>query len=153
MAMAHGIECRYPFLDQDVVRYASTLPPTLKMKGLNEKYLLKRAARGLVPASVVRRTKQPYRAPEANTMLAHDRTGYFEHLLSPDQVRRDGILDADSVGRLLRKSRERKGVSVKDDMALLGVLSVQILIDRFINRVSSDTHGYPYPGTADIYRR
>jgi len=45
MAMAHGVESRYPFLDPDVVAFASTLSPTLKVKGLAEKYLLKRAAR------------------------------------------------------------------------------------------------------------
>jgi len=39
VAMAHGVEGRYPFLDPDVVAFAATLPPALKMKVLNEKYL------------------------------------------------------------------------------------------------------------------
>jgi asparagine synthase (glutamine-hydrolysing) len=153
MAMAHGIECRYPFLDQDVVSYASALPPTLKMKGLNEKYLLKRVARDLIPASVAKRTKQPYRAPEAHTMLAHDHTGYFGHVLSPEQLRRDGIFDADAVARLLQKSRSRNTVSVKDDMALVGILSTQIVVDRFINDFTPVPYGHHHHRTADIHRR
>ena len=41
MAMAHGVEGRYPFLDPRVVAFASSLPARFKMKGLQEKYLLK----------------------------------------------------------------------------------------------------------------
>ena len=153
MAMAHGVESRYPFLDRDVVQFASALPPTLKMKGLNEKYLLKRVARDLVPSSIRQRSKQPYRAPEGSTVIAHDTTGYFGDLLSHDQIRRDGMFDADAVGRLLQKSRDRKAIGVKDDMALVGILSMQIVIDRFINHFTSVPHGHTYSGTADIHRR
>src|SRR5262249_44304712 len=49
MAMAHSIEGRYPFLDHRVVQFAASLPPKLKMKVLDEKYLLKKAVNGLVP--------------------------------------------------------------------------------------------------------
>ena len=37
VAMAHGVEGRYPFLDHRVVEFAAALPPALKMKALNEK--------------------------------------------------------------------------------------------------------------------
>jgi asparagine synthase (glutamine-hydrolysing) len=153
MAMAHGVECRHPFLDRDVVRFASGVPPRLKMKGLNEKYLLKRLARGLVPDAIRNRPKQPYRAPEGSTVLAHDGDGYFRERLSPEQVRRDGIFDADAVGRLVQKSRANTTVSVKDDMALVGILSTQIVIDRFINHFSPVSHGTPDQGTAHVYRQ
>jgi len=69
MAMAHSVEGRYPFLDHRVVEFASKLSPTLKMKVLNEKYLLKQAASGLVPPAILRRRKQPYRAPEGRSIL------------------------------------------------------------------------------------
>src|SRR5262249_37285551 len=59
VGMAHGVECRHPFLDPRVIAFASALPPRQKMRGLNEKYLLKQVARGLVPASIGRRSKQP----------------------------------------------------------------------------------------------
>ena len=59
MAMAHGVEGRYPFLDHRVAEFAARVPPRLKMKGLREKYLLKRATRHIVPEAVARRTKQP----------------------------------------------------------------------------------------------
>ena len=64
VAMAHAVEGRFPFLDHRVVEFSARLPPGLKMKGLREKYLLKRAFAGAVPPSVLRRPKQPYRAIE-----------------------------------------------------------------------------------------
>jgi asparagine synthetase B (glutamine-hydrolysing) len=44
MAMAHSVEGRYPFLNYRVVEFGAKLPLRLKMKVLNQKYLLKRAS-------------------------------------------------------------------------------------------------------------
>ena len=91
--MAHGVEDRFPFLDFRVVEFASKLSASLKMKALNEKYLLKRCARGLIPASIANRHKQPYRAPEGASFLTPPARSYVDDLLSKDQIRRDGIFD------------------------------------------------------------
>ena len=69
MAMAHSVEGRYPFLDYRVVEFAAKLPSNMKMKVLNQKYLLKRAFAGLIPESITRRPKQPYRAPDGKMLL------------------------------------------------------------------------------------
>src|SRR3954447_16815094 len=68
MAMANAVEGRYPFLDYRVMEFAAKLPPHLKMKVLNEKYLLKRAFGKYLPPSITKRPKQPYRAPEARSL-------------------------------------------------------------------------------------
>ena len=65
MLMAHSVEGRFPFLDVDVVELANALPASSKLRGLDEKHVLKRAAAGLVPEEIIRRPKQPYRAPDA----------------------------------------------------------------------------------------
>ena len=49
MAMAHSVEGRFPFLDYRVVEFAAKLPARLKMKVLNQKYLLKKAFAGRDP--------------------------------------------------------------------------------------------------------
>jgi asparagine synthase (glutamine-hydrolysing) len=152
MAMAHGVEGRYPFLDRQIVALAATLPPRLKMKVLNEKYLLKQIARDLVPTAVWRRHKQPYRAPGARALVAAAGT-YVDDLLSPAQLRRDGIFHPDRVSRLVQKVRSSEAVSAGEDMALVGILSTQIIIDRFINHFSVVPHGsLPYPRAAEIHR-
>ena len=69
MAMAHSVEGRYPFLDHRVVKFAGRLSPSLKMKVLNQKFLLKRAAEGLIPSEIISRPKQPYRAPDGKSFF------------------------------------------------------------------------------------
>jgi asparagine synthase (glutamine-hydrolysing) len=152
VAMAHGIESRFPFLDPEVVQFASTLPPTQKMKALREKYLLKQIARDLVPADVWRRSKQPYRAPGASALLTAAHAGYIDDLLAPSQLRHDAIFDEAAVQRLVRKCRERSSLSIADDMALVGIISTQLIVHRFINHFPTVTHGTSYSGTADLHR-
>jgi asparagine synthase (glutamine-hydrolysing) len=143
MAMGHSVEGRFPFLDHRVVRYAASLPPRLKMKVLDEKHLLKRAFRGLIPEAVRRRRKQPYRAPDAQSFLAPGGglLGYAEDLLSIDRLRGDGIFDPAAVSLLVLKARRAQMPGTKDNMSLVGILSTQLLIDRFIRnfRHAEDT--------------
>jgi asparagine synthase (glutamine-hydrolysing) len=133
MAMAHSVEGRFPFLDHRVVEFASRLPVSLKMKVLNEKYLLKRCAAGLIPPSIAKRHKQPYRAPEACSFLQPAAREYLEALLSPEQIRRDGIFDAPAVAMLQAKFQKGAAIGIKDNMGLVGVVSTQLLIHQFIN--------------------
>ena len=51
--MAHSLEVRVPFLDHHVVEYCARIPAGLKVRGLTSKYLLKRAARDLLPDTVI----------------------------------------------------------------------------------------------------
>jgi asparagine synthase (glutamine-hydrolysing) len=136
VAMAHSVEGRFPFLDHRVVQFASTLPPRLKMKVLNEKYILKRAAGHLIPPSVRRRPKQPYRAPDATSFVTPDAQGrlpdYVEALLSPERVKQDGVFNPAAVAQLLAKARAGKAAGVRDNMAFVSVLSTQLVIDKFV---------------------
>lgn len=132
MAMAHSVEGRFPFLDYRVVEFASRLPVNLKMKVLNEKYLLKRCADGLIPQSVRARKKQPYRAPEGSSFLRGSAREYVEDILSPEQLRRDGIFDPTAVSRLLEKFRRGSAIGIKDNMSLVGIISTQLLAGHFI---------------------
>lgn len=134
VAMAHAVEGRFPFLDHRVVAYAAALPVNLKMRGLNEKYVLKRAFDGLIPASVQHRPKQPYRAPESATFFSSSGCpDYVEELLSPSRIRRDGVFDPAAVQHLVAKARSGRAIGIKDNMALLGILSTQLVVEQFIN--------------------
>lgn len=151
-AMAHGVESRFPFLDPDVVAFASALPPTLKMRVLNEKYLLKQAARSLIPAIVQQRSKQPYRAPGAKVffMSHHD---YVDDLLAASRLRRDGIFDPSAVERLVRKGRGAAPLSATDDMALVGIISTQLIVHHFINHPPVVAYGISDSGTSNVHHR
>jgi asparagine synthase (glutamine-hydrolysing) len=132
MAMAHGVEGRYPFLDHRIVQFASALPPSLKLNVLTEKYLLKRASHGMIPESVRKRPKQPYRAPGGRAFFSSMPCDYVQDALSAASIRRTGIFDPDTVSCLLQKFRTGTAVGEKDDMALIGILSTEILNKELI---------------------
>ena len=136
MAMAHAVEGRFPFLDHRVVAFAGTLPPRMKMKVLNEKDLLKRAVKGLIPEAVRARKKQPYRAPDAKSFLGAngELVDYADALLAPDRLKANGIFDPAAVGQLLNKARAGQELGQRDNMAFVAVLSTQLLVDLFVNR-------------------
>jgi len=139
VAMAHSVEGRFPFLDHRIAEFASRLPPRLKMNALKEKYLLKRLAAGFVPPAVVNRPKQPYRAPDARSFFcgsgAHE---YVEELLAPARIQRDGVFNPLAVQKLVDKARRGSLVSTADNMAVVGVLSTQLLMDQFIRHFQPD---------------
>jgi asparagine synthase (glutamine-hydrolysing) len=113
---------------------------------------LKRVARDLLPAAVWQRKKQPYRAPGARVFFTGHSADYINDLLSPVRLRRDDIFDAGTVSRLVEKCRRKSAIGEKDDMALVGILSTQILLDRFVNNFDVTTHGSPYYRAADVHR-
>lgn len=63
MSMAHSIEVRVPFLDYRIVELALHIPEKIKLKGGELKHVLKKAARGALPDSVINRKKQGFGAP------------------------------------------------------------------------------------------
>ena len=131
MAMAHGVEGRFPFLDHRVVEFAARIPPRLKLRGLEEKYILRRALGPLLPASIAGRPKQPYLAPDSESFL---HAPFVQELLSPAALRRSGYFDAAAVGRLAAKCRAGGPVGVGDNMAFVGVLSTQLVDSQVVRR-------------------
>lgn len=138
MAMANSVEGRYPFLDYRLVEFAARLPATVKMKALDQKHLLKKAFRGLIPDSIVRRPKQPYRAPDGKCFFGSATTDYAEELLSPEAVRNNGLFDSSAVTALVAKFKSGRASSIKDNMALVGILSTQLLVNQFIHNRSEE---------------
>src|SRR5690606_36750486 len=61
--MAHGLEGRSPMLDHDFMEFAASLPSNLKLRGGTTKYLLKQAARRLLPAEIIDRPKRGFGVP------------------------------------------------------------------------------------------
>ncbi len=132
VSMAHAVEGRFPFLDHRVVEFAAALPPRMKLRGLTEKYLLRRSLQGDLPPAIAWRPKQPYRAPDSQCFFDRDSPDYTQDLLSPAAIARTGYFDPRSVEKLARKCRAGGTVGFRDNMALVGILSVQLLDHSFI---------------------
>ncbi len=135
MLMQHSVEGRFPFLDHRVIEFANRLHPNLKMKVLNEKYLLKKAMRRYLPERIVRRYKQPYRAPDIAAFFSEQghAPDYVEAMLGDEALRAAGYFDAGKVGRLVQKIRRGRAIGYKDNMALVGILSTQVWHELFVN--------------------
>jgi len=129
MLMGHSVEGRFPFLDHNVMEFANALPPEAKLRVLDEKHILKRAARDLVPDSILHRPKQPYRAPDAQSFVQDDAPEYVGELLSESAVSDAGVFEPKAVARLVDKCRRFRDrvPSNADNMGLVGVLSTQLL--------------------------
>lgn len=130
MLMANSVEGRFPFLDHRVVEFGMQLPVNLKMPALNEKYLLKRLARGLIPESILARPKQPYRAPDVSSFFDQQgvaRDEYVRDVLSERAVREVGLFNPAKVSGLVRKCSAGRATGVKDNQAFVGILSTQLL--------------------------
>ena len=56
--MAHGLEIRSPFLDCRLVDYVNSLPGSYKIRNGETKYLLKQAAKGLLPDDIIFQKKR-----------------------------------------------------------------------------------------------
>jgi len=139
--MRHAVEGRNPLLDHRVVTVATVLPLRLKMKVLDQKYLLKQAAYGLVPESIRKRPKQPYRVLDGRSFLGTARN-YVDPLLYTDTVRRQGVFDPRAVGALRAKFTSGRATGTADNMAFVAILSTGLLLDTFVDRreIASQDH-------------
>jgi asparagine synthase (glutamine-hydrolysing) len=133
MAMGNSIEGRFPFLDHRVVEFAATLPLHYKIRALNEKYILKKCMAPYLPASIVKRTKQPYLAPDSKSFFKCARAaGYVEELLSEKTISEYGYFNPKPVALLVNKCKKGTAIGFKDNMALVGILSTQLLHKQFV---------------------
>lgn len=138
MAMANSVEGRYPFLDYRVIEFCSGLPAEFKLNGLNEKYLLKKLMKGRIPESILKRPKQPYRAPISSVFLAKDRPKYVSEMLSDSFTSKAGIFNFESLSGMLSKIEKTGTASEMDNMVLTSVISTHLLHHQFIENYNSE---------------
>ena len=99
MTMAWGLEARVPFLDQNLVELAATMPPHLKLAG-GGKYVLKQIATGLLPDSVVNRRKAYFPMP-ALKYVSGAYLEFMRELLTSDKARQRGLYQPAFIDKLL----------------------------------------------------
>ena len=129
VAMAGSIEGRYPYLDHTLIEFANRLPPSWKIRGLTEKYILRRALADLLPADIAQRTKQPYRAPDAASFFVDgEPLDYVADLFSEQNLRASGVFDVAATTRLFAKARAGKVIGFADNQAIVGLLSTLLLL-------------------------
>ena len=151
--MAHAIEGRFPFLDYRVVEFASRVPARHRMRGLKDKFILRKAAGDLIPPELALRPKQPYRAPISRCFLGTPPHDYVQELLSERAIREAGYFDSRKVRALAEKCRKNEGklLSERENMGLVGIISTQLLHRLFVRDFPA--HPVVEPEKVQVFRQ
>ena len=141
MLMANSVEGRFPFLDHNVIEFANRLSPKLKMKVLNEKYLLKKAMARYLPDEIINRHKQPYRAPDIPSFVNNKDLEYVRYLTSTTKIKDYGYFDPRKVEIFMKKVMTGRATGYSDNMAFMAILSTQLLHYQFIENMACSSQG------------
>jgi asparagine synthase (glutamine-hydrolysing) len=126
-SMAYSLEARVPFLDHEFVEFCAQIPPSLKMKGSQEKHILRRSLQKVLPPDVLLRKKRALMAP-FQQWFREDLPDFAKNLLSEDRLKEDGYFNPEYVRLILeqhQRGREDNG------RLLLGILGIQVWNDLF----------------------
>ena len=104
MTMAWGLEARVPFMDTDLVEWALSIPPSLKMKD-GGKYPLKQISRGLLPDSVIDRKKGYFPMP-ALKYIQGDFLEFMSDILLSSACRNRGIFNQQYINNLINSPED-----------------------------------------------
>lgn len=118
MFFSHSIEGRHPFLDSELLSFVVTIPDKYKLKGVNEKYILKKAGEGIVPDEILKRKKFPFQAPGMSAMIKKQSDMAY---LNDDLIKKYGIFDSTYVNEL-------KKMYVQDGFQLMGAYEIDYLL-------------------------
>ena len=127
--MAVGVEVRVPLLDLDLVRFAASIPSSMKQAGRVGKPLFKRAMEPYLPRDVIYRPKTGFGAP-LRRWLRVELRDLVGDILSPVSLRRRGIFDPTAVATLIE--RDRRGV-VDGSYTIFALLSLELWFRAFLD--------------------
>ncbi|HKU74231.1 MAG TPA: asparagine synthase (glutamine-hydrolyzing) [Pyrinomonadaceae bacterium] len=132
MVLANSTEGRYPFLDIDLVEFATRIPPDLKLNSFTEKYIVRKMAEGLVPPEIIKREKFGFRAPGTPYLLRQN-IEWINDLLSYERIKRQGYFNPEVTERL-KSQYSQPGFNFNPHLEidlLMVVLTFNILLDQF----------------------
>lgn len=132
MALANGVEVRYPFLGNGVIESARTTAPEAKLSGFTGKQILRRIARGYVDPRIIDREKFAFQAHDAELLMQAD-AAIFDEYLNPARIAREGYFNPDAITalRVGRADREGERPAVMGTDHLMVALTFGMLLETF----------------------
>ena len=140
VAMHSSVEARYPFLDEAVFDYLAPLHPRWKLRGLKDKYLLRRVAERWLPTSIAHRRKAMFRAP-FDSFHGEAVPEFVDQLLSEEALQTTGYFDPTAVRHWRQHFRDFRAGSLQRtsiEMGLVAVLATQLWHHTFIDNSLAD---------------
>jgi asparagine synthase (glutamine-hydrolysing) len=133
--MAYSLEARSPFLDHELMEFAASLPPELKLRGMEKKVALRRALRGWIPDEILDRPKMGFGVPIVDWFRGELR-GYVEDILLDPLSRSRGYFQEQYVRALIQRH-----VSRREDVSyrIWALLMHELWHREFVDRVPAET--------------
>lgn len=147
VAMNSSVEVRYPFLDEDVFDFVSTIHPRWKLRGFRDKHLLRLLAERWVPREVYDRQKVIFRAP-LDSFHIEPEPPFVGQLLSEESLRKTGYFDVQSVRKWRKDFRTLRAGSLPRlsvEMGLAAVVATQLWHHLFIDSSLADLPAWRAP--------
>lgn len=129
MTMAASIECRAPFVDQELVELAARIPASLKVRGFTMKYLLKKVVEPWLPSEILHRKKRGFGAP-MGSWIRRDLEPLVKSLLSETQIKKRELFNWPIVRQIIDKHMAQKSDYTDQLLALINLeLWCRIFLD------------------------
>lgn len=101
ISMSTSVEARVPFLDHKLVEFAMTIPTAIKIKD-QPKYILKKAAEGIIPDNIIYRRKQGFGAPVSEWFRQPEKLGQsFKDVLQNGAIWKQGFFNQDHIQKMI----------------------------------------------------
>ncbi|MBI4167338.1 MAG: asparagine synthase (glutamine-hydrolyzing), partial [Candidatus Aenigmarchaeota archaeon] len=117
MTMANSIEGRVPYLDHRLMEISMQMPQKFKLNGLTEKYILRKAAKDILPGEILERKKRPFITP-INEWGEEGMKDTF-HALFGKSFNRGKILNKERIVRLMDKYENSKLIAGRQIFSLI----------------------------------
>ncbi len=128
MSMANGIEVRVPFLDNELVEFASSIPMKYKQKGYSGKWILKKAMEDFLPKEIVYRNKTGFGVPIRKWMQNEFKELIYD-TLSTSNLKNTGLFNSQKIEELLDENSRGK---VDASYTILSIMAIQIWCQKFL---------------------
>jgi asparagine synthase (glutamine-hydrolysing) len=130
MSMAVGVEARVPFLDLDLVDFAERIPGSMRQRGAEGKWVLKRAMEPYLPRDVIYRPKSGFTAP-LRRWLREDLRPLVSDVLGRDSLKRRGMFRPEAVAALIQANLEGR---VDANYTIFSLLCIELWCRTYIDR-------------------
>lgn len=128
ISMHHSLEVRVPFLDHKLMEYCATIPPQLKIRWFQKKYLLKRGVSPILPKRVINHKKQGFVGPMAQWLRTDLKKITLERL-ADQNLKRHGIFNPNIVRSILNDHYTMKE---NNDTLIWSLLIFQTWFDTYM---------------------
>ena len=139
MSMAHSLEVRPPFLDPRILSFAASLPASYKIRGFQQKFILKELMRGKLPGAVIDRKKSGFDIPTHDWFRGPLRA-LLQDTITPDAVAATGIFDNYATAALIRDHMERR---INVGYHLWGLLTLFLWMKRWKVEIPPVAESHP----------